>query len=242
MGRNLDKYTPDDLKLADEIIDLFQQKVQPNGKISIRNIINFSKDMFEKGTVNKLFKEHFWKNTQGRELIDNRNKLINIIPFDGEQAEITNVIDTVETVEKYFNGGKTQKQRLISSLKRNENRLKKVANQLTKKDLIIAKLEEELLKVKEKNKQIEEKNKKLEELLFTWLDASSISENHLYDLATVNSKRSPIVTELFVQGFNKPKEGFEAFKSFKNQTEPPFQKDTNNIVEFKKQSVLDDFR
>lgn len=242
VGKKETVYSKEDMNLANEIIDLYQKQVQPRGKISINSIVNYSIEIFENGTVNKLFKEHFWKRSKGRDLIDKRNQLAEMIPFDVEKANLENVVDTVVTVNKYFDGGKTQKQKMVLSLKRNEENLKKVIRQLSDREKKIEKMELQIVTLEEKNKHLEEKNKILQDTFFTLLDASAeLGDNYLFNSKEGGSKGSAIINELFSHAFVSPEEGFKELKMFKSHSKKE-ELLPNNVINFKeRQSILDEF-
>lgn len=120
-------------EIIDNIIYQYLQQHKNNGLIKYMDIYRFSKELYENGESPHHFSEDFWRKIgrQGREAIDKANEVLEhtVSLFEQEDEK---VVDSIDAVNKFFQGKEGNKEKLIGALLINENKLKKYILRNTK--------------------------------------------------------------------------------------------------------------
>lgn len=227
------------LEMIKDIIHRFTKEKKVTGKIKYMDVYRFSNDLYEKGEIEYKIGEYFWRKGKGRDQIDKTNEVLMIQIPSTEESET--VVDTLDAINKYFNGKPSYKEKLIGSLSINERKLKKYIEKLNKAEKKLLEANQLIAKQQETIQSLKEKNILYEEKLFQWLELSINKKIPLYNLGTTGKTRTPIAEELLTSIFSdSPYETFEKIKSSKDLESTHKKK---NIIPLQEEprSVLDDF-
>lgn len=233
--------------IVKEIIYQYSKERNITGKIKYMDVFRFSTELFEKKEIQYNISEFFWRKGDGKVLIDKANQIFtHSLPSNENFDEI--VIDTEDAVNKFFNGNKQDKYKLIGSLKMNEQKLKHYIKQYVRCDKQLAESKEEVKILKENIKDLNQKVTAYENQLFQWLELSNNKNIPLINLLTTGSTRSSHVEELLKSIFsNNPLEVFSKIELLNGSlhTKDTIDKESSvtsiNKYKEKSVSVLDDF-
>lgn len=203
------------LKELEDVISSYRENVKPRGTISINSIVKYSKELYQKEQVKYLFSEHFWKNGEGRDILERKNQVIKAIVVDKELTDSTRIIDTRDAVEKLYNGNDSSKKRIINSLIRNEKNLIRVHKENSQLKSNLEALHTELENVKKDRDRALNKLKSVETTMFSWLDASVHKDSMLTNIITTGKSRNSIVKKFFESAFDQPLDGYKKFEEYR---------------------------
>ncbi|CAN7272713.1 hypothetical protein [Paenibacillus sp. LjRoot56] len=247
-------------ELINEIIHLFIKDKKVSGLISYMDVLRFSIELENNGTLESLrlkykdkivneekikqnleLREHFWRKGDGRKAIDEANKVL-LFQIPGGTENIEQVVDTSDAIEKFFLGKSADKYKLLGALQINEQKLKRYIKENRNLMEKISKLERKNEELLSRLSKSESKCNSYEQVMFTWLDASMSSESSLVNLMTTGKSRHPIVKLFFEKIFSDdPLMGYRAFDEFRsNRSNPETPSKVINIEQ--RRSVLDDIR
>ncbi len=221
---------------------MYSQENKGNGLIKYLDVYRYSVQLYEQKLIPYKLSEDFWRKSgrQGREAIDKANEIYDYSPLPNDETNTEKIIDSVDAIDKFFEGSNSNKEKLRGALLINENKLKKY---IQKNGLLIERLnkqEHTVNDLKLKNKELQERLVEYEEIFFKWLDASSNKNVPLINLVTTGKTRNPIVDKLFQSMFSdNPLKGYEEFENYRSDLKPQAtQKDNiyqlTQVSEFKK--------
>ncbi|MGM0835881.1 MAG: hypothetical protein ACQEV7_06965 [Bacillota bacterium] len=230
-------------ELIKEIIYRFTIDKKISGQLRYMDIFHFANNLFIKGEIPESISEYYWRKGEGREIIDKTNELYKI--EHNQKLNDETIINTENEVNKFFTAKKSDKVKLIGSLKMNEEKLKRFIKKNTKIEIELGKKNELLKKKKVEISSLKEKVYLYENKLFQWLDLSLNKDIPLYNLISTGKTRTPIVEELLKSALSEnPLDVFDKINDVNgsNQKEKyaskintvPFEKDKN------RKNVLDD--
>lgn len=232
-------------EVINAVIYNFVEKNKNIGILKYMEVFRHSKKMYENGSCEYLFSEDFWRKVgrQGREAIDKANKVYEYSSNNLEKTSRIKIVDTVDAVNKLFDGTSQGKEKLIRALIMNENKLKKIIktnDDLNSKLEIQKDLNDDL---KKDVKALKFKLDEYEDLFFKWLDASSNDEVPLINLIRTGKTRNRVVDSLFTTMFSEePLKGYEEFEHFRNKKRMSNQT-KDKVVNFKtKNTLIDDLK
>lgn len=214
-GRKAKIYSQEEI---DNIIYMYTQENKGNGLIKYLDVYRYSVQLFELNSIPYKLSEDFWRKLgrQGRETIDKANEIYEYSPLSNDETDTEKIMDTIDAIDKFFEGSKSKKEKLQGAMLINENNLKRY---IQKKQLLIQQLnkqENTINDLKRKNKKLQERLDEYEELFFKWLDASSNKNVPLLNLVTTGKTRNPIVDKLFQSMFtDDPLKGYEEFEFYR---------------------------
>ena len=204
------------------------------------DVFRHSKKMYEHGLCEHLFSEDFWRKPgrQGREAIDQANKIYEYSSSNLEETSKIKIVDTVDAVNKLFDGTSKSKEKLIGALIMNENKLKemvKSSDDLKSKLVFQNELNSEL---KRDIKALKSRLEEYEDLFFQWLDASSDARVSLVNLIRTGKTRSKVVDKLFESMFTEdPLQGYDEFERFREKKKSSNTK-TEKVIKLKSKKTL----
>lgn len=234
-------------EIIDNIIFQYLQQYKNNGLLKYLDIYRFTEELYENGESPHHFSEDFWrkKGRQGRESIDKANEVLeHTISLSTQEDE--KVVDSIDAVNKFFQGKESNKEKLIGAIIINENKLKKYIENNRKIKTNLANQEKKITLLEQEKQLLKQRLAEYEELFFQWLDASSNVDIPLINLITTGKSRNKIVQHLFDTMFSEnPVEGYEKFEDFrKNKRKNQNTNTKTNVVSFsdnKKNTLIDDF-
>lgn len=207
------------------------------------DVYRYTKEQYNAGKIDILFSEDFWRKVgrQGRDAIDKANEIYQYIPSHfHNKEEDENVIDTNDAVNKFFEGKKSNKTKLIGALQMNENKLKTHIQKNSRLKKQINNQNNEIAELKNKNSEFLHKLNEYEEIFFQWLDASSNKEIPLINTITTGKSRNKIVDRLFETMFSdNALKGYKEFEDYRKHAETK-KSANNNIVQLEKNTLVDD--
>lgn len=224
-----------------------QEENKGKGLIKYLDVYRYSLKMFEQGKIPYKFSEDFWRKSgrQGREAIDKANEIYEYTLFSNDEADNEKIIDTIDTLDKFFQGNKTNRDKIQGAMLINENKLKKYIQKFRTLTERLNKRDKEIIDLKQKDSELQERLKEYEEIFFQWLDASSNKNVPLLNLVTTGKTRSPIVDRLFQSMFtDDPLKGYEQFEKYRrNQSQGTSQQEQtklpkNNVYPLAKKNSL----
>lgn len=223
-------------EIIDNIIYQYLQLHKNNGLIKYMDIYRFSKELYENGESTHHFSEDFWRKQgrQGREAIDKKNEVIeHTVSLSTEEDE--KVVDSIDAVNKFFQGKESNKEKLIGAILMNENKLKKYIKRNRKITADLENLEKKITLLEQENQLLNRRLAEYEELFFQWLDASSHEDVPLINIITTGKSRNKIVQHLFDTMFSEnPVKGYEKFEDFrKNKRKNNNTNSNTSVVSFK---------
>ncbi|WP_449622978.1 hypothetical protein [Robertmurraya sp. Marseille-Q9965] len=238
------KIYPQDL--IDNIIYQYLQLHKNNGLIKYMDIYRYSKELYENGESTLHFSEDFWRKQgrQGREAIDKANEVLeHTVSLSTQEDE--KVVDSIDAVNKFFQGKESNKEKLIGSIIINENKLKKYIEKNRKIIAELANQEKKVTLLQRENDLLKQRLAEYEELFFQWLDASSHEDIPLINIITTGKSRNKIVQHLFDTMFSEnPVEGYEKFEDYRKNRRNKQNTNTNtSVVSFrdnKRNTLIDD--
>ncbi|MBE1556293.1 hypothetical protein [Sporosarcina limicola] len=226
----------------DAVIYDFIQENKSTGTLKYMDVFRHSKKMHELGSCEYLFSEDFWRKSgrQGREAIDQANKVYEYSSDNSQKTSRIKIVDTVDAVNKLFDGTSKNKEKLIGALIMNENKLKEIIKSNDDLQLKLEAQNEVTIELKQDINALKSRLEEYEVLFFQWLDASSDDNVPLVNLVRTGKTRSKVVDKLFETMFTEaPLQGYEEFERFrtkKKTSSSPKEK----IIEFKPQNTLID--
>src|SRR5699024_7150018 len=225
---------------VDAVIYDYIQENNHNGTLTYMEIFRHSKKMYENGLCEHVFSEDFWRKPgrQGREAIDQANKVYEYSPNVLEKSNAINIVDTVDAVNKLFEGTSNNKEKLIGALVMNENKLKKIIKNNEDLKLKLEAQKEANNSLEQDVRALKSKLEQYEELFFQWLDASSDDRVPLLNLIRTGKTRNKVVENLFRMMFSDdPLKCFEEFENFRQKKMDSIPA-TDKVVEFKAKNTL----
>lgn len=214
-GRPKFELDTESLKAIEEVISSYRNNVKPRGIISINSIVKHSKELYEDKRIGYLFSEHFWKNGEGRNIIEEKNQVIKAIPMNNTLSDSNTIVDTEDAIEKLYKGNHSNKKKLINSLIRNEKNLIRLQKENKKFKDSLEKLQKELEIVKEDKNRALASLKEVESIMFNWLNASAHKDVPLTNIITTGNSRNSIVNKFFETAFDKPMDGYKKFEEYR---------------------------
>jgi hypothetical protein len=201
-----------------DIIYRFTQEEKVSGWIKYSDVFRYANSLYEKGELPYKLSEDYWRRQgrQGKESIENVNKLYENTLVNEKTSEIDIYVDTEECVNKYFTGKPSDKKRLIEALKINEKKAKD-SNKLLMK---IDRLQQDNKEVNAQKKELEAQINQYQKILFSWFNASLKTDVPLINLMTTGSSRHPIIDMFFETAFANPMEGYEKFEEYRRNSKP----------------------
>lgn len=227
----------------DAVIYEFTQENKSTGTLKYMDVFRHSKKMYEHGLCEHLFSEDFWRKPgrQGREAIDQANKIYEYSSSNLEETSKIKIVDTVDAVNKLFDGTSKSKEKLIGALIMNENKLKemvKSSDDLKSKLVFQNELNSEL---KRDIKALKSRLEEYEDLFFQWLDASSDARVPLVNLIRTGKTRSKVVDKLFESMFTEdPLQGYDEFERFREKKKSSNTTNEKVIKLKSKNTLIDD--
>ncbi|WP_075982047.1 hypothetical protein [Bacillus massilinigeriensis] len=219
-------------EIIDIIIYQYLQLHKNNGLIKYMDIYRFSKELYENGESTYHFSEDFWRKQgrQGREAIDKANEVIeHTVSLSTEEDE--KVVDSIDAVNKFFQGKESNKEKLIGAILINENKLKKYIQRNRKITADLANRDKKVTLLEQENQLLKQRLTEYEELFFQWLDASSHEDTPLINIITTGKSRNKIVQHLFDTMFSEnPVKGYEKFEDFRKNKRKEQNTNTNTSV------------
>ncbi|MDY0409017.1 hypothetical protein [Paracerasibacillus soli] len=201
----------------DNIISQYLQQQKNNGLIKYMEIYRFSKELYKIDKSNLLLSEISGekKGRQGRKTIDKANEVLeHTVSLSIQEDE--KVVDSIDAINKFFQGTESNKDKLIGAIIINENKLKKY---IQKNKKIIAdhnNKEKRVHFLEQENRFLKQRLAEYEELFFQWIDASSHEDVPLINVITTGKSRNKIVQHLFDTMFSEnPVKGYEKFEEFR---------------------------
>ncbi|MCM3023640.1 hypothetical protein [Heyndrickxia ginsengihumi] len=233
-------------EIIDNIIFQYLKRYKNNGLIKYLDIYRFSEELYKKGESLHHFSEDFWrkKGRQGRETIDKANEVLeHTVSLSTQEDE--KVVDSIDAVNKFFQGKESNKEKLIGAIVINENKLKKYIAKNRKITGELANQEKKVTILEQENLLLNQRLAEYEELFFQWLDASSHEDIPLINIITTGKSRNKIVQHLFDTMFNdNPVKGYEKFEEFRKNKRNNQNTNTNtSVVSFrdnKRNTLIDD--
>lgn len=218
------------------IIFQYLQRYKNNGLIKYLDIYRFSEELYENGESTYNFSEDFWrkKGRQGREAIDKANEVLeHTVSLSTQEDE--KVVDSIDAVNKFFQGKEINKEKLIGAIHINENKLKKYIERNKKITADLANQDKNITLLEQENQQLKQRLAEYEELFFQWLDASSHEDIPLVNIITTGKSRNKIVQQLFDTMFNdNAVKGYEKFEDFRKNKKKDQNNNTNaGVVSFR---------
>jgi hypothetical protein len=212
-----------------------------SGKIGYMDVFRFSQELFKSGELSYDIGEFYWRKGEGRDAIDRTNKVIAHSNPDSFVEDET-FMNTEDTVNKFFSGNKSDKQKLIGALKINEIKLQKFIKKTRN-------LENELYEIKHQAEVWKQKVDQYEDRMFQWMELSVNKDVPLKNLLSTGKSRTKTVEELLKSILSdNPLEVFDRMKDImatNKQQENILvaQEEPISLTSFKnkKNSVLDDF-
>lgn len=238
-GRKPKVYPKEDIAA---ILYDFIEKNEFTGTLKYMEVFRHNQKMHENGICEHLFSEDFWRKPgrQGREAIDQANK---VYEYSSNSLKSTNrikIVDTVDAVNKLYDGTPRGKEKLIGALIINENKLKEINKS---NESLRSKLEVQIelnSKLKQDKKVLKSRLEEYEELFFQWLDASSDDSVPLINLIRTGKTRTRVVDNLFATMFaDDPLRGYDEFESYKRKNKVP-SSSNENLIKFKSKNTLID--
>jgi hypothetical protein len=234
-------------EIIDNIIFQFLQQNKNNGLIKYMDIYRFSEKMYEKGESTYQFSEDFWRKTgrQGREAIDKANEVFeHTVSLSTQEDE--KVVDSIDAVNKFFQGKESNKEKLIGAIIINENKLKKYIQKNRKLTADLANRDKKVTLLEQESQHLKQRLTEYEVLFFQWLDASSHEDIPLINIITTGKSRGNIVQHLFDTMFNEnPVKGYEKFEDFRKNKRKAQNTNTNkSVVSFREKkgnTLIEDF-
>lgn len=223
-------------EIIDNIIYQYLQRHKNNGLIKYLEIYRFSKDLYENGELTHHLSEDFWRKQgrQGREAIDKANEVIeHTVSLSTQEDE--KVVDSIDAVNKFFQGKESNKEKLIGAILINEKKLKKYIQRNRKLTADLSNQDKKVTLLEQENQHLKLRLTEYEELFFHWLDASSHEDIPLINIITTGKSRNKIVQHLFDTMFNEnPVKGYEKFEDFRKNKRKNQTTNTNtSVVSFK---------
>lgn len=224
-------------EIIENIIYQYIQMNKNNGLIKYMDIYRFSNELYETRASPYYFSEDFWRKTgrQGRQAVDKANEIFeHTVSLSAQEDE--KVVDTMDAVNKFFQGKEANKEKLTGALLINENKLKKYIQRNKKFSMDLSKRDKTITSLKEENHLLKQRLTEYEELFFQWLDSSSHEDTPLINLITTGKTRSKVVQKLFETMFNEnPVKGFEKFEDYRvnKRNEKEHNVTTTRVVSFK---------
>ncbi|MFJ7969890.1 hypothetical protein [Psychrobacillus sp. NPDC096389] len=216
----------------DNIIFQYLQQYKNNGLIKYLDIYRFSKELYENGESTYHFSEDFWrkKGRQGRDSIDKSNEVLeHTVSLSMQEDE--KVVDSIDAVNKFFQGKESNKEKLIGAILINENKLKKYIQRNRKLTADLSNQDKKAALLEQENQHLKQRLTEYEELFFQWLDASSHEDTPLINIITTGTSRNKIVQNLFDTMFSEnPVEGYEKFEDFRKNKRKDQNINTNSSV------------
>lgn len=223
-------------EIIDNIIFQYLQQYKNNGLLKYLEIHRFSKELYENGESSHHFSEDFWrkKGRQGREAIDKANEVLEHTVSLSTQGD-EKVVDSIDAVNKFFQGKESNKEKLIGAIIINENKLKNYIESNRKITANLANQEKKVTLLEQENQLLKQRLAEYEELFFQWLDASSHEDIPLINIITTGKSRNKIVQHLFDTMFSEnPVKGYEKFEDFRKNKMKNQNKNINtSVVSFK---------
>ncbi|MGG0412272.1 hypothetical protein [Peribacillus simplex] len=227
----------------DNIIFQYLQLHKSSGLLKYMNLYRFSKELYEKGETSHHFSEDFWRKTgrQGKEAIDRANEVLeHTVSLSKQEDE--KVVDSIDAINKFFQGKEANKEKLNGALLINETKLKKYIQRNKKITTDLVNRDKKITLLNEENQILRQRLTEYEELFFQWLDASSHEDTPLINIITTGKTRSKVVQQLFETMFNEnPVKGFEKFEDYRKEKRKEQNINTNtSVVSFrdKKENTL----
>ncbi|HEF5706559.1 hypothetical protein OCD79_00175 [Bacillus wiedmannii] len=231
--------------IIQNIIYRYSKEKKIKGKIQYMEVYRFSQELFQKGEIEYNMKEFFWRKGTGREHIDKANEVLtHSIAGNTQEDEI--IINTEDAINKFFTGKQADKNKLIGTLKINENKLKKYIQKCKILEKQLSEAKGAITEQKEKIKHSQNKIDTYEETLFQWLELSNNKNIPLYNLMTTGKTRTPFAHELLRFIFSEnPIEIFNQLNTIQTQIIGETTLKQNDTVSLNKQrkretNVLDD--
>lgn len=226
----------------DAVIYDFIEGNKNTGTLKYMDVFRHSQKMYENGSCEHLFSEDFWRKPgrQGREAIDQANKVYEYSSNSLEATSRIKIVDTVDAVNKLFDGTSKGKEKLIGALIMNENKLKEIIKSNDDLKLRLEVQNELNIDLKQDMKALKSKLEEYEGLFFQWLDASSDDGVPLVNLIRTGKTRGKVVDKLFETMFAEdPLQGYDEFERFRSKrkvSSPAKEK----VIEFKSKNTLID--
>ncbi len=198
---------------------MYTQENKGNGLIKYLDVYRYSEQLYEQKVIPYKFSEDFWRKSgrQGREAIDRANEIYEYSPLPNNESNTEKIIDTMDAMDKFFEGSKSNKDKLQGAMLINENKLKKY---IQKNQSLLERLnnrEHTINDLKRKNIELHKRLDEYEEIFFMWLDASSNKNVPLINLVTTGKTRNIVVDKLFQSMFSDdPLKGYEQFEKYRN--------------------------
>jgi hypothetical protein len=237
------KYFPPEL--IKEIIYRYTKEQKITGKIAYMDVYRFSKELFENGEIEYDLGEFFWRKGEGRTAIDKTNQVMQHSISNGVQED-ESLVDTKSTVNKFFTGKKTDKEKLIGALKINEVKLQQYIKKCQKQEKELFEVKVALEKEKEKSSKYKADTDSYQETLFQWMELSMSKDIPLTNLLTIGKTRTSIVEELLKSMLSEnPIDVFNKMNELKKSDSTHEEKQKGELVSIdslksKQKSILED--
>lgn len=223
---------------------MFTQDNKGNGLIKYLDVYRYSLKLYEEDKIPYKLSEDFWRKSgrQGRKAIDKANEIYEYSPLPNDESKTEKIIDTIDALDKFFEGSKSNREKLQGALLINENKLK---NYIQKNQVLSERLnkrEQTINELREKNNGLQVRINEYEEIFFQWLDASSNKNTPLINLITTGKTRNPIVDRVFQSMFSDdPIKGYKQFEEYRsNKPQAALEKDNVYPIDKKKNSLVED--
>ncbi|MDW7615163.1 hypothetical protein SC499_10615 [Peribacillus simplex] len=222
----------------DNIIYQYLQLNKNSGLLKYMNLYRFSKELYEKGETSHQFSEDFWRKAgrQGKVAIDSANEVLEHTVSLYKQAD-EKVIDSIDAINKFFQGKEANKEKLIGALLINESKLKKYIQRNKKLTTDLESRDKKNILLNEENQILKQRLTEYEELFFQWLDASSHEDTPLVNIITTGKTRNKVVQQLFETMFTEnPVKGYEKFEDYRKNLRQEKEYNINSntrVVKFK---------
>jgi len=233
-------------ELVQEIIYRYTSDYNVSGKVTYMEVYRYSQHLFEKGEIPLNIGEFFWRKGEGRAAVDKTNQILTHT-VTNSFIEDEDFVDTEDAINKFFNGNKTDKKKLIGALKMNETKLQKYIQKSKKLEKELFETRQDLVIKIEQSKSLQENVSKLQERMFQWMELSMNKKLPLTNLMTVGQTRTETVKVLLESMLSdNPLKAFDSMVEFQQNDIKSIKlenKDQPTSLDSykKKKSVLDDF-
>ncbi|MEE3953436.1 hypothetical protein [Peribacillus frigoritolerans] len=234
-------------EIVQDIIYSYTKDYNVSGKISYMDVYRFSQELYKNEKTPYNIGEFFWRKGEGRDAIDKANQIIkHSSPKPYIEDEM--IVNTEEAINKYFDGNKADKQKLIRTLKMNEIKLQKLIQKSNNLEKELFEIKQEVVKAKEQTQNWKNKVGIYEDKMFQWMEMSISKDVPLKNLLSTGKSRNKTVDELLKSILSdNPLEVFDRMKDIMQQKKqeaiiPNTQEKPLSIESYKNKnnSILDD--
>lgn len=230
------------------ILNIIYDCIQSNhitGIVKNSEVYKHALDLYSEGKIDIKLSDDYWRKPerQGTQILAEVN--YQRINDTSKEIKITQVLNTEDVVEEYFEGSAVSKKKLINKLRFNENRAKSEIMQNDKLTNKMGTLIHEVSSLKEQLADNKQKADTLETVLFQFMDYSQSQGNNMTNLMNTGKTRTKPVEKMLESLFSEHPDtayNFEQYKENKhvyaNRTSS---NSKDNIVELPTKKAADEF-